>query len=68
LPTQNGDKLHVRSPLQLKDFTKFNYALEFYQITEEKLPFTAVEERKLMCSKIIGEHRHKSRGPQVAQQ
>ena len=28
LPTQNGDKLHARSPLQLKHFTKFDHALE----------------------------------------
>jgi len=66
-PTQNGDKLHAQSPLQLEDFTKCNYALGFYQTTKKR-HFTAVKERKLTRSKIFGKRRHKSRGPQVAQQ
>jgi hypothetical protein len=67
LPTQIGESYITKPVPTQNDFTKFNNALEVYQTTE-KPPFTAVEARKLMCSKIIWERGYKSRGPQVAQQ
>jgi len=67
-PTQNGDKLHARSLLKLEDFTKFNYKLEFYQTTGKNCISQRWKSVKLTRSKIFGERRHKSRGPQVAQQ